>query len=131
MVSAAGKVRLSPHFALWEFAHHDGTLPEPNVVPYLVSLCDEVLEPMRARFGVCTITSAARTTSRNALVGGAPKSRHLWHLYPTTPAVDVAFRRGTPEQWTALAMQLRVGGIGTYSSHVHLDRRRGLARWTG
>lgn len=131
MVSAAGKVKLSAHFSLWEFGMDDGHLPPPNSVFYLITLCEKVLEPMRARFGVCTVTSGYRTTSHNALVGGARDSRHLYDVHPTTPAVDVAFRTGTPEQWTAMAITMRVGGVGTYKRHVHLDRRRNRARWTG
>lgn len=120
---------LSAHFMLSEFAGNDGTLPPLGSTLALRRLCDEVLEPMRAQFGVCTVTSGWRSDARNRLVGGAPNSRHLYHQHPQSPAADVRFARGTPEQWAALAIRLRVGGVGLYRSHVHVDQRRTLARW--
>lgn len=130
-MSAAGRVRLSKHFGLWEFGMDDGTLPPPSSIPYLIILCEQVLEPMRARFGLCTVTSGYRTPTHNTLVGGAKDSRHLYDRHPTTPAVDVAFRTGKPETWAAMAITMKVGGVGVYRTHLHLDRRRNRARWTG
>lgn len=122
---------LSRHFSLSEFAAHDGVFPPSNSVDALRALCIQVLEPMRARFGVCTVVSGYRGEQRNREVGGAADSRHLYRRHPDSPAADVVFATGSPEQWTALAVQLRVGGIGTYRGHVHLDQRRGRSRWTG
>lgn len=84
---------------------------------------------MRARYGVCTITSGYRTAARNKAVGGAPKSHHLYEMWPLSPAADVRFAKGTPEQWAATAINMRVGGVGLYAGHVHVDQRRGLVRW--
>lgn len=121
--------RLSPHFRLGEFAMDDGTLPPSASDEWLRRLCTEVLEPMRARFGVCVVTSGYRTVAHNRAVGGAPASRHLYDRWASTPAVDVRFSRGTPEQWGALAISMKVGGVGIYRGHVHVDQRRALARW--
>lgn len=120
---------LSPHFMLSEFAMRDGTLPPLGCTQALRRLCQEVLEPMRVRFGPCTVTSGYRTDAYNRAVGGAPASRHLYEKHHHDPAADVRFPRGTPEQWAALAIQMRVGGVGLYRSHVHVDQRRVLARW--
>lgn len=126
---ATSRTLLTPHFRLGEFATHDGVLPPPEAVEHLTRLCREVLEPMRARFGPCTITSGYRTAAHNAAVGGAKESRHLYARRPGEPAVDARFARGNPEQWGALAISMRVGGVGIYPSHVHVDQRRTRARW--
>lgn len=120
---------LSPHFMLSEFAMKDGTLPPIGCTLALRRLCVEVLEPMRVHFGPCTVTSGYRTTAHNRRVGGARRSRHLYEEHPHEPAADVRFVRGTPEQWAAKAIAMKVGGVGLYRSHVHVDQRRVLARW--
>lgn len=126
---AAPSTRLSPHFRLREFAMDDGTPAPIEAENGLARLCRDVLEPMRARFGVCTVTSGYRTRLHNHQVGGARDSRHLYDVHPSTPAVDVKFAKGTPEQWAALAISMKVGGVGLYKGHVHLDQRRGSVRW--
>lgn len=126
---ATPSTRLTPHFRLGEFAMRDGTLPPAASHEPLRRLCREVLEPMRARFGLCVVTSGYRTVARNRAVGGAQDSRHVYDKHADTPAVDVTFGRGTPEQWAAMAISMGVGGVGLYPSHVHVDQRRGLVRW--
>lgn len=114
---------------LSEFAMKDGTLPPVGCVLALQRLCRDVLEPMRLTFGPCTVTSGYRTPDHNRKVGGARRSRHLYSEHHDDPAADVRFAQGTPEQWAALAMRMKVGGIGLYPTHVHLDQRRVMARW--
>lgn len=128
-----GDVRLSPHFLLSEFSPHDGGTVPPKYVPSLRSLCVLVLEPLRVEFGVCHVVSGLRTVKHNAAVGGAKESHHLYALDPLAPAADVRFAKGTPAQWAARADRLlrTYGGIGTYRTHVHIDRRKGKARWVG
>lgn len=120
---------LSPHFMLDEFAMDNGTMPPAKSVVALRRLCTEVLEVMRVQFGPCTITSGYRTVSHNKAVGGAPDSRHVYDKHPDSPAADVRFRTGTPEQWAALAIRMKVGGVGLYKGHVHVDMRPRRARW--
>lgn len=126
---ATSSTRLTPHFRLGEFAMHNGVLPPTASTEALRALCRDVLEPMRAQFGVCVVTSGYRTVAHNRAVGGAPDSRHVYDKRPSEPAVDVRFARGNPEQWAAMAISMKVGGVGLYDSHVHLDRRRRAARW--
>jgi uncharacterized protein YcbK (DUF882 family) len=42
-----------------------------------IKLCEEVLEPLRAKFGALKITSGYRTQELNKIVGGASQSKHL------------------------------------------------------
>lgn len=71
-------LRLSPHFTLREFtlsgtaiAHNIGNTPHKEHVERLKALCENVLEPLRRRFGVIRITSGYRCSELNARVGGA------------------------------------------------------------
>lgn len=76
--------QLSTHFSLREFVvsgtalrHHIENLPAPQQVERLRDLCQQVLEPLRLRFGVIRITSGYRCELLNELVGGVPASQHL------------------------------------------------------
>lgn len=124
-----GDLALSAHFRLREFAGRNGALPPSDSIDALRTLCVVALEPLRARYGITTVTSGYRTAAHNAAVGGARHSHHLYGLFPHQPAADVKCRLGTPRQWAALLDQLGVGGLGLYSGHVHVDLRRGRARW--
>lgn len=128
-MAAPESLRLSPHFVLSEFGVPSSPAPDRPLVAAVRRLCLEVLEPMRERFGVCTVTSGLRSTVHNRAVGGAPRSRHLPDAYKRTPAADVRFARGTPEQWAAMAISMGVGGVGLYRTHVHVDQRQARARW--
>ncbi len=76
--------RLSAHFTLREMCQ-SGTamkrgiknIPTEPVVRRLRLLCQNVLEPLRLRFGVIRITSGYRCEQLNAAVGGSPHSQHL------------------------------------------------------
>lgn len=122
--------RLSPHFILGEFKDwHVGALPPTSTLHALERLCRNVLEPLRAKFGVCTVHSGYRTPTTNRSVGGAPDSRHVYTKHPDSPAADITFKRGTPAEWAAAAERLGVGGLGVYKTHIHVDQRSGRARW--
>ena len=125
-------VRVAPHFLLREFHCKDGTPVPAAAVPGVRRLAKEVLEPMRAKFGPCTVLSGFRTDAHNGTVSGKPKSRHLYHRFPKEPASDLTFQSGNPRVWAAEAERLLSGrgGIGTYPGFVHVDIRAVKARWT-
>ncbi len=75
---------LSPHFRLNEFVasgtairHNIDNTPREEHVERLKALCENVLEPLRRRFGVIRITSGYRCEELNKKVGGAAGSQHL------------------------------------------------------
>jgi uncharacterized protein YcbK (DUF882 family) len=84
---------------------------------------------MRSRFGPITITSGYRTKSTNAQAGGRPASRHLYKIHYNEPAMDLKCSLGTPAEWFAWLDEYAGGGIGAYTSHVHVDLRARKARW--
>jgi hypothetical protein len=129
---AAGPLRLSAHFVLAEFHCKDSQrTPVPAAaVPALRRLVREVLEPMRTKFGVCTVWSGFRTDAKNAQVGGAANSQHLYHRTPKDVAADVTFAQGTPGEWADEADRLLPrGGVGRYPTFVHVDNRPSRDRW--
>lgn len=75
---------LTPHFRLREFIISatairrgiDNT-PPAAAEAHLKALCENVLEPLRRRFGVIRITSGYRSPQLNRLVGGAGTSQHM------------------------------------------------------
>lgn len=130
--------RLSDHFVIEEFDCHDGTKVSPREYNGLEYLCRQILEPMRAKFGPCSVHSGFRTVTYNRKVGGEPNS---FHIYPAhdgnDQAVDVSFARGNSSQWHALANNIRNtkragrGGLGLYRTFVHIDIRDYAANWRG
>lgn len=76
--------RLSEHFTLQEMTrsgtairHGIDNTPPPVAVGNLQALCQNVLEPLRRRYGAIVITSGYRSEAVNQLVGGARHSQHL------------------------------------------------------
>lgn len=134
---AAALDQITPHFRVAEFNCHDGT-PVPSAAHAAVKdLCERYLEPLRSRFGKCTVISGHRHKAYNARIGGAPKSQHVYDAHPASVAADVRFEKGTPQEWYDAADKLALanghGGIGKYvdSVFVHVDNRAGQARWAG
>ena len=115
-----GMIRVGDFFVAREFG-----AVEPYELPGLGALCALFLDPLRVKFGRCTVHSGKRSEVKNAEVGGAPQSRHLYHRFPLSPAADVTFLAGTPAEWAryarALANGYGRGGVGRYSGHVHVD----------
>ena len=78
------KQRLTEHFTLREMIA-SGTaiskgirnLPTPEVVDNLRALCENVLEPLRRRFGVIRVTSGFRCPELNKAVHGVKNSQHM------------------------------------------------------
>ena len=75
---------LSPHFALGEFLRSgtaikygiDNTPQDPIILIRLMTLCEQVLEPLRRQCGIITITSGYRCPRLNLAVHGVPGSQH-------------------------------------------------------
>ena len=127
-----GGSQLSPHFKIAEFNCKDGTPVPKSAVDALTRLCNDVLEPLRTRFGSCTIMSGYRPTAYNKSIGGATFSQHIYDLHPGTVAADLTFAKGRPSEWADAAEPLCAnGGLGRYPGFVHVDNRGTQARWSG
>lgn len=115
--------QISPHFKVREFACEDGS------DPVFVSLeLVGILEKIRSHFGQpVTITSGYRTVSHNATIpDSSKKSQHLFGL-----AADIKVNGYSPATVAAYAETLlpNTGGIGIYSTFVHVDVRPNKSRW--
>ena len=119
-----GNKKLSTNFKVKEFACTDGSDPifvDSNLV--------NVLQKIRTHFGTSvTITSAYRTPGRNKAVGGETYSQHLYGK-----AADIKVKGVSPKTVAAYVERImpKSGGIGTYSTFVHVDVRSTKARWKG
>ena len=87
-------IRLSENFVVAEFHCHDGTHVPGVAIPGLTRLVRHVLQPMRERFGTCTVNSGFRTPEHNEAIGGVPNSQHIYPVTPSSVAADVKFRVG-------------------------------------
>jgi hypothetical protein len=80
-------IQLSPHFKLSEMLD-SGTArskglsndPSPEVVENLRKLCNEALEPIRAKVGPLKVNSGYRSDAVNKAVGGSTTSAHSYGL---------------------------------------------------
>lgn len=119
-----GNTKLSKNFKVKEFACSDGSDPI-----FIDSDLVNVLQKIRTHFGkAVTITSAYRTPTRNKAVGGKTYSQHLYGK-----AADIKVKGVSPKKVAAYAEKLlpKSGGIGIYSSFVHIDVRSTKSRWNG
>lgn len=119
-----GDKKLSTNFKVKEFACTDGSDPI-----FIDSDLVSVLQKIRNHFGnAVTITSAYRTPTRNKAIGGTTYSQHLYGK-----AADIKVKGIAPKTVAAYAETLlkNKGGIGTYSTFVHVDVRATRSRWNG
>ena len=126
------KGKPSPNFSYAEFDCHNGEKVPAHAKAGLDALCTDVLEPLRAKYGPCTVLSGYRPPAYNASIGGATNSYHLY-TEGRPPAADVTFGKGSPSDWAATAAENGADGIGTYegSNFVHVDQRGYTSRWSG
>lgn len=119
-----GNRKVSTNFKVKEFACTDGSDPI-----FIDSDLVNVLQKIRTYFGkAVTITSAYRTPGKNKAVGGQAYSQHLYGR-----AADIKVNGVTPKKVAAYAEKLLPGkgGIGIYSTFVHIDTRATKSRWNG
>lgn len=117
-----GNTKLSTNFKVKEFACLDGT--------DTIFVSDElvkVLQKVRDNFGKpVVINSAYRTESHNKKVGGSANSQHKYGM-----AADIRINGVSPKTIATYINKLMPdrGGIGVYSSFVHIDVRAKKSRW--
>ena len=134
----ATRHRLSRHFVVEEFDCHDGTKVMSRDHNGLEYLCRVYLEPLRRKFGPVHVNSGFRTQSYNAAIGGASQSMHVYTIHDgNDQAADITCARGRPSDWHRLLAGIRRrkrhgrGGLGLYSTFVHVDIRDYPADWRG
>ncbi len=89
----------------------------------------EILDKIRAHFGAPVhVNSGVRCATHNKNVGGATKSQHLYGT-----AADIKVTGVSPTKVAEYAETLlpNTGGIGIYSTFVHVDVRKTKSRWNG
>ena len=117
-----GNTKLSTNFKVKEFACLDGT--------DTIFVSDElvkVLQKVRDNFGKpVVINSAYRTESHNKKVGGSANSQHKYGM-----AADIRINGVSPKTIATYINKLMPdrGGIGVYTSFVHIDVRAKKSRW--
>lgn len=76
--------KLSPHFSIYELTRSDvasrlgiQNVPDESAVESLTLLCNEVLEEVRANYGIpFSPSSGYRSESLNSAIGGSASSQH-------------------------------------------------------
>lgn len=115
-----GEKWLSKNFQVKEFSCNDGS-DEIYIDMKLVS----ILQNIRDHFGKpVTITSAYRTVTHNARVGGASRSFHLKGM-----AADIMIEGISTSRVAVYAESIGVLGIGMYSDFNHIDTRTYQSYW--
>ena len=117
-----GNKKLSTNFKVREFACLDGT-DTIFVSDELVS----ILQKVRNHFGASVIiNSAYRTEAHNKKVGGSANSQHKYGM-----AADIRINGVSPKTIATYLNTLmpNSGGIGVYTSFVHIDVRAKKSRW--
>ena len=116
--------QLTVNFKVKEFACKDGS-DVVLVSPKLLT----ILQTVRIHFGKpVIINSGYRTPSYNKKIGGANYSQHMYGT-----ACDIRINGVSPKDLASYIETLLVntGGIGIYSTFVHVDVRTKKARWKG
>ena len=114
-----GDLQLSRNFKVREFRSRDGA-DEILIDESLVKL----LQKMRDKFGVITITSAYRTQGYNTKVGGVKNSQHV---YGRAADITISDNKRLLEA-AQYAEKTGFNGVGldsSYSMFLHLDTRSG------
>ncbi len=119
----ASNSQASEHFKPSEFKCHcgcEGHDVKPELIEKLEKFRDIVGKPIK-------IISGYRCPDHNHKVGGAKSSQHM-----AGTAVDIKVDGMSVNELDSLAEKSGLwGGIGTYPRHLHVDIRKGHARWHG
>lgn len=120
-----GSKYVQAHFQVKEFSCNDGSDPV-----FIDSNLARLLETIRMHFGKPVhINSGYRTVTYNKKVGGTTYSYHTKgmaadiHIKGVSPAEIVSYVRAElMRDW---------GGVGLYTTFVHIDTRTTKTSWTG
>ncbi len=119
---------LAPHFKTR--GRTSNSIP-PKAYWKNISATLRVIDKMTVRIGspLKEVTSAYRSPRYNRAVGGKSRSYHMQNM-----ACDIQYRNASPGHVSYVAKQLRKqgyykGGVGRYSSFVHVDTRGSNASW--
>ena len=122
-------IRLSKNFTSQEFRCPCGCGSD-EVHPKLI----EILQKIRDQTGPLRVNSGNRCLEYNASIAGA--ARRSMHIprKGVGHAADITYSGGTraPDailRLYVLADQLGATGLGLYHNRIHVDVRRGRARW--
>ena len=92
-----GRGQVTRNFNLREFSRTTGATCPAKSHDAIRRLCLAYLEPMRAKFGACTVLSGYRHRAYNRAIGGAMFSQHIYDVTPETVAADLRFAEGRAE----------------------------------
>jgi uncharacterized protein YcbK (DUF882 family) len=125
-------MKITPHFAVDEFACPLNGAPPSEMRGVLARLCEQ-LEVLRSELGAPVhIISGYRSPEFNEQIGGAPKSMHM-----QATASDIKVTGVSPRKVHSTILRLieegrmEEGGLGLYETFVHYDVRGKRARWYG
>ena len=115
--------QLSRNFQVYEFACNDG-----SDVVVIDPLLVWILQNVRDYFGMPVhITSAYRTVSYNADIGGASGSMHTFGMAADFVVDGVEAHKVQSYLETVMP---GTGGIGKSEDYTHVDTRAEMSRWT-
>lgn len=119
--------QLTQHFSLREFIisatairHGIDNTPSEETVARLKALCENVLEPLRRRFGRIRITSGYRSPSVNTKVGGVATSQHT-----LGEAADI----NVPNAEVGMKMYDYIRCNLDFDQLIYEQRRKTATRW--
>lgn len=119
-----GDKKLSDNFRVREFACKDGT-DTIFISDGLVAVLQQVRSHFKKRV---FINSAYRTDKHNRACGGSKYSQHLYGL-----AADIVVEGVSPKEVASYVRKImpKSGGVGIYSSFIHIDDRKERIDWVG